>query len=674
MLKKRKFSSFFRGFVVVALGVVCGCDQPSKGDLIYNEYQEGIEKLRYNNPDLLVDLDVGFKSVPLPMDFDGDGDLDLLVSASGSYVENGIHYFENISGNVEMPVFRQGNRLSSDRFRLGYDGKFFTVSEVNGRIHVMSPGRVNKDLKMYQDVPENVFWKNTTLPIPATGHVPETGYNTWKMIDFDNDGVHDLVCGASTKKGDHLLFFKNIGSDENPEYLEAQEITLANGDAFGHRLYLEVPFADYDKDGDLDYLAILPFAQIMYFENTGDAKKHKYIEGKILKNGADTIQMYTRFGNATKLRAVDFNGDGWVDLLAGDEEGKVSFIKNTGKIVDGVPQFEQPKFLQQKAKYVDLGALVAPRVFDWDGDGLEDIIAGNGAGDVIWTKNLGGDIPQWGRPTMLMSEGKPLRILQKEALPNTEDPHWGYTTIDVGDWDGDGIPDILVNEHNGNIVFVKNKGTRTQADLAAPQPMEVEWDGEPQKPAWTPGVSQGNELLAPWRTSPFIMDFNEDGLQDLVMLDYEGYLAVFPRFQEEGQLKLGHPQRNFVFPSGKPIHLNQRTGSSHGRLKITFSDWDGDGLKDLIVSSKPAVDWMKNMGMKDGKMVLQYMGRVISRTLMGHTDGPVTSDFNQDGILDLLVGTETGVLYYWERTSPDITSTMTSDKKQEPAKYPYFKR
>jgi len=86
-----------------------------------------------------------------------------------------------------------------------------------------------------------------------------------------------------------------------------------------------------------------------------------------------------------------------------------------------------------------------------------------------------------------------------------------------------------------------------------------------------------------------------------------------PGLRKGRSIKLGHPRRNFVFPDGNPILLNQLRGSSHGRLKITFADWDGDGLEDLVFSSKPAVDWMKNMGMKDGKMVLQYMGRVVSK-------------------------------------------------------------
>ena len=48
--------------------------------------QRGLQKLEYNNPGLLVDLDMGFKSVPMPMDFDGVGDCDLPISESGANV------------------------------------------------------------------------------------------------------------------------------------------------------------------------------------------------------------------------------------------------------------------------------------------------------------------------------------------------------------------------------------------------------------------------------------------------------------------------------------------------------------------------------------------------------------------------------------------------------------
>ena len=48
-----------------------GGDAPSQSDP---------DILRYNNPDLTVDLGVGLWGIPLPVDYDGDGLKDLLVS------------------------------------------------------------------------------------------------------------------------------------------------------------------------------------------------------------------------------------------------------------------------------------------------------------------------------------------------------------------------------------------------------------------------------------------------------------------------------------------------------------------------------------------------------------------------------------------------------------------
>jgi hypothetical protein len=690
----------FYALIVVFLFIV-GCRQNTVNQ------STGLHKLEYNNPGLLVDLDVGFKSIPMPMDFDGDGDNDLLISESGAYVGAGIFYFENISGNVEMPVFRRGMKVSFERRRLGADGNSFEVSEVDGQIHVITPDRVNEKLLIYKNVPQNVFWDDNELLLPPKGYeyLHYSKNTQWKMIDFDGDGIKDLVCAASSlrssnlrgagsaerkkaylniPKHQQLIFLRNIGDNNNSVYENPIEILKENGESLAKGISIKPLFADFDNDGDLDFIGIGKAQNdekfdvtwknnfILYFENTGTKAKYKFTDGKVLTHNELPVQMVSR--STIHPTAIDWNKDGHIDIIAGEESGRISFLKNTGKIVDGVPEFLPPRFFQQEAKYVDFGALVAPRVFDWDGDGLDDIISGNEMGHIGFIKNLGGKIPKWDWPKLLEVDGIPIRIIANEALPNTETPYWGYTTIDVGIWDEDNLPDILVNDHNGNVVYLKNIGSRKSPKLAVPKPVEVEWQGKPQKPVWIPGVSEGNELLAPWRTSPFIMDFNKDGLNDLVMLDFEGYLAVFPRSKKNDKLVLGHPERNFAFPTGEPILLNQLTGLSSGRLKITFADWDGDGLEDLIVSSKPAVDWMKNLGMKDGKMVLQYMGRIASRTLMGHTDGPVVADWNKDGIPDLLVGAENGVFYYWERSSFNVTSTMTTTGKQKPANYPYFKR
>jgi hypothetical protein len=686
---------------LLAIGILMlgACEQTNKhdqykGDLLY--------KLEYNNPGLLVDLDAGFKAVPMPMDFDGDGDYDLLISESGCYAESGIFYFENISGNEEMPIFRRRMKVSFERRRLGDDGSRFQVSFAGNHVHVLTPDRVREKLLIYKDVPQNVFWAENEVILPDEAYDYLQNYKTeWKIIDFDGDGIEDLVCAATRDRPrryrgklaklaedlelvidgkSHMLFLKNTGSLENPVFENPEKILKVDGSSLAEGLSLKPMFADYDNDGDNDFISIGNYDDnidmksesprgnddhFIYFENTGTSSQYEFTVGKVMKNEGKPILMVSQ---ATIHQvAIDWNKDGYVDIIAGDEDGKISFLKNTGKFEGGVPVFLQPRFFQQEAAYVDFGALVAPRIFDWDGDELDDIISGNGVGNIGFIKNLGGLQPSWDRPQLLESEGKPIRILPKGAP-------WGYTTIDVADWNHDELPDILVNHHHGNVLWYENIGSRTTPKLSEARAIEVEWNGEPQRPEWVPGKSQGNELLAPWRTSPFVMDFNSDGLNDLVMMDYQGYLSVYLREQSNGELILTHPQRSFVFPSGEQILINQRTGSSSGRLKITFHDWDGDGLKDLIVASKPAVDWMKNLGMKEDKMVLQYMGRILSVTLMGHTDGPVVSDFNKDNIPDLLVGAENGVFYYWQRSSMDITTTMTTVGEQKPANYPYFKR
>src|SRR3954451_16731174 len=79
-----------------------------------NAAAQGLERLKYNHPGLVVDLGVGLWAWPLPMDFNGDGRLDLVVVCPDK-PSNGTYVFENPGGDaagVKMPVFRPGRRIS----------------------------------------------------------------------------------------------------------------------------------------------------------------------------------------------------------------------------------------------------------------------------------------------------------------------------------------------------------------------------------------------------------------------------------------------------------------------------------------------------------------------------------------------------------------------------------
>ncbi len=96
---------------------------------------QGLEKLTYNHPGLVVDLGVGLWAWPIPYDGDGDGDYDLIVSCPDK-PSNGVWFFENISGSTsknKLPLFKPARKLSSTVH-------YVMPSYIDGKLRVLSPG------------------------------------------------------------------------------------------------------------------------------------------------------------------------------------------------------------------------------------------------------------------------------------------------------------------------------------------------------------------------------------------------------------------------------------------------------------------------------------------------------------------------------------------------------
>src|SRR6185369_1885230 len=102
-----------------------------------------------------------------------------------------------------------------------------------------------------------------------------------------------------------------------------------------------------------------------------------------------------------------------------------------------------------------------PFVFDWDGDGDLDIISGNTAGYLVFFENLSGPNvaePRWAAPRRLEVDGQPFRIMAgpNGSIQGPAEAKWGYTTLNVADWDGDGLLDIVLNSILGDVTWLKN--------------------------------------------------------------------------------------------------------------------------------------------------------------------------------------------------------------------------
>lgn len=622
-------------------------------------YAQGLERLKYNHPALVVDLGVGLWAWPVPCDADGDGDFDLIVSCPDK-PSNGVWFFENATGDTakfKLPVFKPARRLSSTVH-------YVMPSYVDGQLRVLSPGFE------YSAFEKTGLAKRIALPVAAKFYIPEgkqpkgpkVRHNQWRYIDYDGDGALDLIVGiedwsyygwddAWNAKGEwtngplhgFVILHRNASTSAEPKYAEPIKI-LADGkpiDVFGCP---SPNFADFDGDGDLDLLCGEFLDGFTYFENIGTRTEPRYAKGRRIKDLRMDLQMIVPV-------AFDWDKDGDLDLIVGDEDGRVALIENTGKLdADRTPIFAQPGYFKQEADTLKCGALATPVGVDWDGDGDIDIVSGNTAGYIDFFENLSGpkvEHPKWAAPKRIEVEGKLFRV---QAGPNGSiqgpaEAKWGYTTFSVADWDGDGLPDIVLNSILGDVVWLRNTGTRTQPKLAAPKPIEVEWQPPQPTLAWGWRKPQGKALLTQWRTTPVVFDINGDGLADLAMLDHEGYLAYFERARRDGKLIVLPPRRAFLDEKGTPFRLNARSAGASGRRKLCVTDWDGDGKFDFLLNSANA-DFLQQIGSKDNTWMFKPAGTLAKQNIEGHDVSPTVVDFNGDGIPDFLGGAEDGRMYY----------------------------
>jgi len=608
------------------------------------------ERVLYKQPDLVVDLGVGLWAQPLPMDADGDGDLDMVV-ATADVPYNGINIFENPGGDAKYPVFKKARRLGKAEHDI-------CVSYVEGQPVVMTPGRVHTDFL------STGIDKAKRMDFDFEYQPKRPRAKQWKLVDYNGDTLQDLVLGigvwddygwdnAFNAQGEwtngplhgYVFVALNTASNKSPNYAPAFQVMCGEKplDVYGAP---SPNFSDWDGDSDLDLICGEFLDRITYFENMGSREKPEYKAGQFLKHDGEVIKMELEM---LQVVAVDWDKDGDTDLVVGQEDGRVALMECTGQINEGQPEFLPPRFFQQEADAVKIGALCTPFSVDWDSDGDEDLIAGDTAGFINFVENLEGVAPpSFASPQPMRADGKIVRIQAGEngSIQGPCEAKWGYTVLTVADWNGDSHLDIVCNSIWGKVVCYE--GTGAKLDVKAAQPIEVAWEGETPKPAWFWWTPDGKELVTQWRTTPVAFDLNKDLLMDLVMLDTEGYLSFFERVRTGDTLELLPGKRIFQDEAGNPLRLNDGIAGKSGRRQFRLVDWDADGKLDILLDSKN-VDFLKNISEVPGVYRFKNMGQVAERRLAGHTTCPTVVNWDKNGAPDLLVGAEDGFLYYLKR-------------------------
>ena len=371
--------------------------------------------------------------------------------------------------------------------------------------------------------------------------------------DFNGDGIPDLAVA-------------NEGS--YPNYSDSSmSVLLGNGDgsfqtartlATGNKA-AAVVVGDFTGDGILD-LAVAN-------ENSNDVSV-------FLGNGDGSFQTARRFAagaNPAALAVADFNRDGIPDLAVANLipfSGTVSILAGNG---DG--SFQSP------VQFAVGFAPDAVAVGDFNGDGLPDLAVANSAA-------FGGT------PSVSVLVGHGDGTFQTASTVRVGQVP---TSVAVGDFNGDGIPDLAVATEIDNIVGV----------------LVGNGDGTFRPPQ---NVPVGYSDTGPAAVA--VGDFTGDGVLDL---------AVANSSDNSVSVVLGHGDATF---QEAPTYA----AGAHP-FSITVGDFNGDGISDLAVTDdRPSGTVNVLLGNGDGSF-----RRPVSYYAGYKPDTLVVGDFNGDGILDLAV-------------------------------------
>jgi len=518
------------------------------------------------------------------------------------------------------------------------------------------------------------FYRNTGrrdaggLPVfLETGSVPRgtRQFEACRAVDLDNDGAMDVTVGD--------LWLRNTRAGSFPPELAAA-ITL---DVPGAQCWFDV-----DQDRRLD--------AVIREEVPGEGLSNYRLAWRRNVGGSPP-----KFAEATPLDDVNAHAQRPVYVAAADDGRQrgllvtqypnqtTAFYRQTG-----AGRFEPAGLAQSTSAVISLSDQAWPYLCDWDGDGDLDLLAGGGYGWLQIAINEGSTRrPAWSEPQYVLSEGKPIRLTRDEILGGQHEHDMGYPYPAYVDWDGDGLPDLVVPNETNRIFWYRNTGARNRPMFGSRQ--QILCDGFPDSPelralsATRASDPHSNNGVYPyeqeqpffWRTGAALADFTGDGLTDLITHDGHTRVAtLFVQYRtQDGTLHLRR-ERVLRLADGRPVNDAIVSRRSHWTESFRAFDWDGDGVQDLVYSVAGS-----HNGTKDGGSI--YLLRNAGTTtepvfaapttmrcfgepirITSHGPHPWAGDLDGDGLPDLVTCVEWSVYPFYSHNALEMPQRPTIRK------------
>lgn len=529
-------------------------------------------------------------------DFDGDGKGDLFTANN----IGGVMVYKNTSNNGRLSFDLYNDDLEHFDGDLNiFTPMFVSPADIPAIEDIDFDGDL--DVMSFDPTGGNVtFYKNFT--IENYGHKDSFDFKVstycWGRFQ-ENDSTNDLVFNTNC-----FLFKKAKHAGSNLLAL------------------------DIDADNDMD----LMLSDVAYSTAVVAVNKKKDIS-----HNRDTIgSAITQYpvndpmdvNLFPSLHYVDINFDGVYDLVAApsSQENEFTVLNTWAYTNEGANnkpdfKFQQEDFIQGET--VEFGEYTYPAFFDYDGDGDQDLFV---ASPTPYT-NFEYDKAYY-RLALMENVGTANRAIFKLKdddyldLTSRELPYFAPT---FGDADNNGTIDLLLGTEKGRVNFYSN--ANTPGNVA-----DFSFETGSFKQAKVSGMAQ-----------PYVVDISGDGKNDLIVGDVDGTISYF-EWQTDtlvlvsntwGDVEVGYSGIGFTSPvvadADNDGKLELMVGDNLGRLYYY------DNIAPTVSSFKASNAVVFNTISK--KSIQKDFGAFVSLAI---------ADLNNDGLMDLAIGTKRGGVSYIE--------------------------
>ncbi|MFO1020836.1 MAG: VCBS repeat-containing protein [Planctomycetales bacterium] len=494
------------------------------------------------------------------------------------------------------------------------------------------------------------------------GLVVDLGVGLWAWplpMDFDGDGDLDLVVNCPDKPSNGVYVFESTtgstAKTKMPVFKPGRRISkgLQN---------VQVSYVDGKP------VVLAPGTEFPDFLKTG------LEQGKLLGVGPNVHPNRVR-GNM--WRVVDYDGDGRQDLIVGADDwtdygwdnaydaeghwtrgplrGFVYLLRNEGSAE--TPRYAKPVKVQAGEKPVEVFGWPAPNFADFDGDGDLDLLCGEFLDGFTYFQNVGTrKEPRYSAGIRLKTpEGKPL-VMDLEMITPT-----------AIDWDSDGDFDLIVGDEDGRVAFIEHTGRMSA-------------DGTPVFLSPRYFQQEAEDLKCGALATPVGFDWDGDGDDDIVSGNTAGYILFFENLSGRGVEQPRWNGPKYLEAGGERIRIMAGPNGSiqgpceakWGYTTLSVADWDQDGLPDLVANSIwGKVVWYRNVGTRNEpkleaaqpvevawngpppRLAYGWLKPEGNALLTQWRTTPVVTDFNRDGLVDLVMLDQEGYLGFFERKVVD---------------------